>query len=166
MNYRKLKAFSRLYSTWARYDHSQGKLYDSSDTEITISSTDITNKEAEIEVEEEEASLSAHYAQKAIASSSSITLTVTDGSTNFKVDLSENVALSFAALDGKEGVSGMITLVQDATGGRTFTLPSVCKTPVGGATITQVTTANSVSMISYYVLDSSNVLVNYIGDFS
>ena len=141
-------------------------MYDSSDNEITISSTDITSKEAEIEVEEEASSLSAHYAQKSIASGSAITLEVTEGSTNFKVDLSENVALSFSALDGKEGVSGMISLIQDSTGGHSFTLPSICKTPVGGATITQVTTANSVSMISYYVMDSSNILVNYIGDFS
>jgi hypothetical protein len=106
------------------------------------------------------------FAQEALSSSPTTTLTLDTDSTNFKVNLTGNTALEFASLTDKEGTSGTIALMQDATGGRTFTMPSTFKTPVGGASITQVTTPNSVSLLSFYVLDSSNVLVNYIGDFS
>jgi hypothetical protein len=106
------------------------------------------------------------FSQEDIASQSITTLSLGANATNFKVDLTENIALEFASLTDKEGTSGTIALVQDATGGRTFTMPSTFKTPVGGSSITQVTTPSSVSLLSFYVLDSSNVLVNYIGDFS
>ena len=106
------------------------------------------------------------FSQEDISSSTTTTLTLDTDSTNFKVNLTGNTALEFASLTDKEGTSGTIALMQDATGGRTFTMPSTFKTPVGGASITQVTTPNSVSLLSFYVLDSSNVLVNYIGDFS
>jgi len=56
--------------------------------------------------------------------------------------------------------------VQDATGGRTFALPTIAKTPKGGASIVQETGATTVSILSYTVLDTSNVLVNYIGDYA
>jgi hypothetical protein len=52
MNYRRLKAFSRLYSAWARYDHAQGKLYDDSDNEISTVAQDIVDEEDDIEAEE------------------------------------------------------------------------------------------------------------------
>ena len=106
------------------------------------------------------------FSQEDISSSTTTTLTLDTDSTNFKVNLTGNTALEFASLTDKEGTSGTIALIQDATGGRTFTMPSTFKTPVGGASITQVTTPSSVSLLSFYVLDSSNVLVNYIGDFS
>jgi hypothetical protein len=106
------------------------------------------------------------FSQEDVASSTTTTLTLGTDATNFKVFLEGDVALEFASLTDKEGTSGTIALVQDATGGRTFTMPSTFKTPVGGASITQVTTPSSVSLLSFYVLDSSNVLVNYIGDFS
>ena len=83
---------------------------------------------------------------------------------NFKVDMTANTTFAFSNKDA--GRFGNIVFVQDGTGGRSFTLPSECKTPVNGAAIVQSTGANEVSVLSYYVLDSSNILVNYIGDFA
>ena len=83
---------------------------------------------------------------------------------NFKVNMTANTTFAFSNKDA--GRFGNIIFVQDATGGRSFTLPSECKTPVNGATIVQSTGANEVSILGYFVLDSSNILVNYIGDFA
>ena len=75
-----------------------------------------------------------------------------------------NTTISFSNVSA--GRFGNLIFVQDSGGGNSFTLPSICKTPVNGASIVQNTGANEVSVLSYYVLDSSNVLVNYIGDFA
>lgn len=83
---------------------------------------------------------------------------------NFYVTLSTNVTFTFDNLTNQTGSSGYIFLKQDGTGGRTITLPSVAKTP-GGRALAQITTANSLSVITYYVVDTSTVIVNYIADF-
>ena len=85
-------------------------------------------------------------------------------SNNFKVNMTANTTFAFSNKDA--GRFGNIVFVQDGTGGRSFTLPSECKTPVNGASIVQSTGANEVSVLGYFVLDSSNILVNYIGDFA
>ena len=100
---------------------------------------------------------------KITASSSSTTLNFSQ-SNHFKVTMSANTTFTFSNL--VEGQQGIIYLVQDASSNRSFTLPSVAKTPKGGAAIAQVKTANTVSILSYTVLDTSNVLINYIGNFS
>ena len=83
---------------------------------------------------------------------------------NHYATMTANTTVAFSNKDS--GRQGNIIFKQDATGGRTFTLPSECKTPVNGETIVQATGANEISILSYYVLDSSNILVNYIGDFA
>lgn len=83
---------------------------------------------------------------------------------NFKVNMTADTTFTFSNKDA--GRFGNIVFVQDGTGGHDFTLPSECKTPVNGATIVQSTGANEVSVLGYFVLDSSNILVNYIGDFA
>jgi|11BtaG_2_1085332.scaffolds.fasta_scaffold00574_12 hypothetical protein len=80
------------------------------------------------------------------------------------VTITANTTVAFSNKDA--GRQGNIIFKQDATGGNSFTLPSECKTPVNGAAIVQATNANEISVLSYYVLDSSNILVNYIGDFA
>lgn len=85
-------------------------------------------------------------------------------SNHHKVTLSSSTTFTFSNV--ATGQQGVIFLVQDATGGRSITLPSIAKTPQGGASIAQVTTASTVSILSYMVMDTSNVLVNYIGDFA
>lgn len=97
------------------------------------------------------------------ASTASTTLDFATGN-QFLVTLSSSTTFTFSNLAA--GQQGVIYLKQDATGGRTFTLPAVAKTPNGGAVISQVTTANSTSVLSFAVLDTSNVLVNYIGNFA
>lgn len=83
---------------------------------------------------------------------------------NFYVTLSTNVTFTFDNLTNQTGSSGYIFLKQDATGGKTITLPSVAKTP-GGRALAQITAANSLSVITYYVVDTNTVIVNYIADF-
>jgi hypothetical protein len=85
-------------------------------------------------------------------------------SDNFKLTMSANTTLSFSNIVA--GQNGFIYVIEDSTGGYAFTLPAKAKTPKGGASIVQETGADSVSVLSYIALDSSNVLVNYVGDFA
>lgn len=85
---------------------------------------------------------------------------------NFYITLQASTTFTLSNIASKIGSSGIIVLKQDGTGGRIFTKATEMKTPIGGAAISQTTTANSVSMLSYYVADSSNVLINYMGNFA
>jgi hypothetical protein len=82
------------------------------------------------------------------------------------VNLNANTTFTFSNLGLAVTSSGTIIVKQNSTGGKSFTLPSVAKTPVGGASIVQVTGANTTSILSYLVVSSTEVLVNYIGDFA
>ena len=64
------------------------------------------------------------------------------------------------------GKSGNITITNPASvGSLAFAaLPSTAYSP-GGATISFDTNASSISIISYYVLASDKVLINYVGNF-
>jgi hypothetical protein len=98
-------------------------------------------------------------------SASGGTLTIDlDAANNFKITMSASTTFAFSNVSAGRG--GNLIIVQNATGGYSFTLPAECKTPVNGASIVQATNANEVSILSYYVVDSSNILVNYIGDFA
>ena len=83
---------------------------------------------------------------------------------NFKVNMTADTTFTFSNKDA--GRFGNIVFVQDGSGSHDFTLPAECKTPVNGAAIVQSTGANEISVLGYFVLDSSNILVNYIGDFA
>ena len=77
-----------------------------------------------------------------------------------------NTKFSLTNISQKLGRSGSIVIKQNGVGGYTFTKAAEMKTPLGGAGIAQTTAANSVSLISYYVVDASTVLINYIGNFA
>lgn len=83
---------------------------------------------------------------------------------NFKITMTANTTIAFS--NKNAGYGGNLIFVQNATGGYSFTLPSECLTPVNGAAIVQNTGANEISILSYYVLSSTQILVNYIGDFA
>ena len=100
----------------------------------------------------------------AVSASGASTAIDFGASNHHKVTMSANTTFSFS--NKSAGQQGVIFVVQDATGGRSFTLPSEAKTPKGGASIVQETGANEVSILSYIVMDTSNVLVNYIGDYA
>lgn len=85
---------------------------------------------------------------------------------DFVVTLTSNTTFTLTNIDKKLGASGTIVVKQDTTGGRTFTKAAEMKTPLGGAGIAQVTAANSLSVLSYYVVDDNTVLINYIGNFA
>ncbi len=92
-----------------------------------------------------------------LASNDNHNVTVTNAATT--------IALSIASSD--VGKSGMIVLTNPASvGSLSFVaLPSYMLTP-GGATLNFVTTANAISIISYYVHATDKVLVNYVGNFA
>ena len=104
--------------------------------------------------------------QTTVAASGSATTLNFASANNFLVNMSADTTFTWSNLSGAVGCSGNIIIVQDGTGGRDFTLPSEAKTPIDGATIVQNTGANEISVLSYYVMSSSQVLVNYIGDFA
>lgn len=104
-----------------------------------------------------------HEQSAVTGSGSTLTLDLATAN-NFKISMTANTTLAFSNKDA--GRFGNLIFVQDTGGGNSFTLPSECKTPVNGATIVQATGGDEVSILSYYVVDSSNILVNYIGDFA
>ena len=64
------------------------------------------------------------------------------------------------------GKSGTIVITNPASVGSLgwSQLPSTAYTP-GGGTISFDTTANAIAIISYIVVASNKVLINYVGDF-
>ena len=102
--------------------------------------------------------------QKAITGTTTTAVDFKD-SNNFKVSLTGDVTISSSNEAHSIGSSGMIVLVQDASGGHTVTLPSSFKTPRGDD-IAFTSGSNDISIISYYVIDGSNVAINYMGNFS
>jgi hypothetical protein len=100
-----------------------------------------------------------------IASTTSTTLDLGDYD-DFVITLTSNTTFTLTNINKKLGASGTIVIKQDATGGRTFTKAAEMKTPLGGAGIAQVTASNSLSVLSYYVVDANTVLINYIGNFA
>ena len=104
--------------------------------------------------------------QATVAANSSSTALDFGATNNFMVNMTADTTFSFSNLSSSIGCSGNIILVQDATGGRDFTLPSEAKTPIDGATIVQNTGANEISVLSYYGMSSSQVLVTSIEDFA
>jgi hypothetical protein len=86
------------------------------------------------------------------------------GSDNFVVTMGADTTFTFSNVTA--GQTGNIFIKQDALAGWSFTLPTIAKTPVAGATIVQDTNPGRVAILSYAVLDTSNVLVNYIGGFA
>lgn len=99
-----------------------------------------------------------------VNSASGTTTLDLDANTMHVINMVGNITLAFS--NATAGQQGVIFLAQDATGTRSFTLPAACKTPNGGATISQVTTGSTTSILSYTVLDASNIYVNYIGNFA
>jgi len=85
---------------------------------------------------------------------------------NFHITLQTNTQFTVSNLSARLGSSGNIILIQDNTGGRTFTKATEMKTPIGGSSIDQWTSANSLSVLSYYVVDANTIIVNYIGNFA
>lgn len=61
------------------------------------------------------------------------------------------------------GQSGVIRLVQDATGSRTASWNSVFKFP-GGTAPTLTTTANAVDLVAYHVESATRIAARFIGD--
>lgn len=106
------------------------------------------------------------YSRTEIAASTAITELDLGNYDDFVVTLTSNTTFTLTNIDKKLGASGTIVVKQDATGGRTFTKATQMKTPLGGAGIAQVTDANSLSVLSYYVVDVDTILINYIGNFA
>lgn len=85
---------------------------------------------------------------------------------NFIITLDKSITFTVSNLSTKIGSSGIIVLKQNGTGGWSFTKATEMKSPLGGAAIAQQTGAGTISIISYYVVDSSTMLISYLGNFA
>ena len=75
--------------------------------------------------------------------------------------------IAFANLDATRiGKSGTIVITNPASVGSLSwaALPATAYTP-GGGTISFDTTANAIAIITYFIVASNKVLINYVGDF-
>ena len=101
--------------------------------------------------------------------------TVTKNASNvFPIDLSDNLnfileasgvwSLTISVGADQVGQAGNIIIKNTATT-TPASLPSNLKTP-NGASIAWETDSGDVAIISYFVVDTSTILVNYIGNFS
>ena len=83
-------------------------------------------------------------------------------SNNFEVTLAGNRTLG-APTNVVAGQSGVIRVIQDATGSRTLAYNSVYKFP-GGTAPTLTTTASAVDLLAYHVESATRIAVRFIGD--
>lgn len=81
---------------------------------------------------------------------------------NFQVTLGGNRTIG-APSNVVAGQSGVIRLVQDATGSRTASWNSAFKFP-GGTAPTLTTAANSVDLVAYHVESATRIAARFIGD--
>jgi hypothetical protein len=81
---------------------------------------------------------------------------------HFQVTLGGNRAIG-APTNVVAGQSGVIRLVQDATGSRTASWNSVFKFP-GGTAPTLTTAANSVDLVAYHCESATRIAARFIGD--
>lgn len=98
-------------------------------------------------------------------------ITLTDAATvavdlslgnNFQVTLAGNRTLG-APTNVVAGQSGVIRVIQDATGSRTLAYNSVYKFP-GGTAPTLTTTASAVDLLAYHVESATRIAVRFVGD--
>lgn len=132
--------------------------------DLTTSGTVDVNIENDVNISGRALANAFNPGLETVSPSSTVNLDFTQNA-NYEITLNQNVSFTFTIDSAARGQTGMIIINQDANGGRTFSLPSSAKTPVGGGSIAQETQPNSTSIINYFIIDSSNVLVNYIGDF-
>ena len=102
------------------------------------------------------------------------TTVVKNASNVFAVDLSDNInfileasgvwAITVTAAADQVGQAGNI-IIKNTAVTTPASLPSNLKTP-NGSTIAWQTDSGDVAIISYFVVDTSTILVNYIGNFS
>lgn len=107
-----------------------------------------------------------NYTPKIISATTGTTTIDFLSAYNFHITLQTNTQFVLSNISARIGSSGNIVIIQDSTGGRTFTKAAEMKTPIGGAAIDQWTTANSLSLLTYYIVSSNNVIINYIGNFA
>ena len=73
-------------------------------------------------------------------------------------------SLSLSNIGGNEGKSGVIVITNSGATS-TPTMPSEFKTP-NGDTATWNNASGNTAMMSYYIINSTTILTNYIGNFS
>ena len=87
-----------------------------------------------------------------------------DDNINFILEASGVWSLTVTATSDHVGQAGNIIIKNTATT-TPASLPSNLKTP-NGSTIAWETDSGDVAIISYFVVDTSTILVNYVGNFS
>lgn len=98
-----------------------------------------------------------------VQSGTTVTIDMSQPVYNYHAEVSGTWGFNFTNIIGQEGKAGNIILIN--TGVTTpSALPASAKTPLG-LTIDWITTTGAVSIISYYVYSSTQIFINYLGDF-
>ena len=87
-----------------------------------------------------------------------------DGGVNHHLTVTGAWTLSLSNISGNEGKSGVI-LITNSAATSTPTMPTEFKTPNGDTAVWNNTSGNT-AMMSYYIVNSTTILTNYIGNFS
>ena len=102
------------------------------------------------------------------ASSNTHTIDFSKAGNNYKISVNNAAStINFSNLNAaKIGKSGSIIITNPSSvGSLSFNeLPATAYTP-GGGSISFDTTANGIAVITYIVIASDKVLINYVGDF-
>lgn len=96
--------------------------------------------------------------------SNQLVIDFNDDAINYHCTASGVVSLVFNNLSSNIGKGGTIMLYNSGAITSEYVLPSTAKTPLG-LDIDWVLTSGAISVLSYYVYSSSQVMVNYVGDF-
>lgn len=83
-----------------------------------------------------------------------------DSSNNFTLTLAATNTIANPSTTPVAGQSGIIEIIQDATGSRTVTWGSQYVAAGGVSTVTLSTAANAKDYISYYVVDATHILIS------
>jgi len=134
--------------------------YIKTDTNTQLSDTDISNLGYIKDYTVTESDVADHT--ESIATSS--------GAVNFNsgvnhhLSVSGSYSLTLSNISGNEGKSGVIVITNSAATS-TPTMPTEFKTPNGDTAVWNNTSGNT-AMLSYYIVNSTTILTNYIGNFS
>ena len=87
-----------------------------------------------------------------------------DTAVNHHLSVTGAWSLSLSNISGNEGKSGVLVITNSGTTS-TPTMPSEFKTPNGDTAVWNNTSGNT-AMMSYYIVNSTTILTNYIGNFT
>ena len=110
------------------------------------------------------------YVKQTAVDAATVSIATASGAVNFNSGVNHHLTvsgawtLSLSNISGNEGQSGVIVITNSAATS-TPTMPTEFKTPNGDTAVWNNASGNT-AMLSYYIVNSTTILTNYIGNFS